>query len=1218
MSLEQGLKLNLKSSHCASEASTTLPESSLTWCLAQLSKSSLLADSGLTGADNKGAAGGDKARDADKRLKAGQWRALVAIRTQHIKGGGSRIARYQSRGGIPPLLDLLRRPESSRKFVDLALSILANCCTEKGTRLQVRKLDGVSVVVDVLKRNVSVETVQNRAARALGNLAMDPEGSSEVHSAGGVPLLLLCLSVSPPPPPSSPSSVTPASELCAPKVECVQSAARALVYLSDTPANRLLLLSQGALPALAQFISPEYPAGLQRASLRALHELTRGCSAECAREMSRSGALTQLGVLASGEDGRPLEELALKTLANMCSQGSLRPLVGSLGVIQKFAEEVKKDPLRSSVFFKALCLCCREAVNRAKVKESGGLEVLISFLSAHQNHPLTRFAFLACVDFVYDESALEQLQELGLVPLLIKRLVELAQGEEPNTGKMDASLASSSPCSELMISCFDSFDFSALEGNKREDVSKDQTAGSSSFLSLRSWLVSEGLISSEGELTECPSGPDVFGGSPQSSVSSSPLLTHCPDLSLTPTLRPPHFSPSSRSKLTRPASSSAPVSPRNIPGSPSSTQPSCTSTPQNEQPSSVTKPSTTPSSPPQISSPPRKRLRAASSSSSSSYTSFSSFLSSSSRSTVVSIETPPMMSKPPIFNHPYHPEVWAPESPILLLLSRFSHAPDPSTALINTSVFSGLLYYLTQHHDPSGRCFRMLGRLSCNPNCLQALVRTGAVALIRQKLCVRGDEAGGTDRQSEKVKGKITQLGLGLLSNLRVQSESGFGTGVLTHIMLSGSESDKLYCVLSLPLVNSNRVLLKKLLLDSGGLAAALELIDYHSEDVDDNEDGQSDKCRTFLAGWLPPQEQVSSLRSKSLYASLLIGCLSSLLSAFKEDRKNCSTDCRTTTEATQILHNKSQLQQNQPCPYQKATHNLTFLLDDGTLLKANHEALTGEEGDSGVGSEYFRALLMGGFGEAQKDKAEPIQIKDVKKGMLLPVLHYLHGCRWTDGNEDDEKSKQDTHCLVLSSLVSTGFAGPQDQSAEREFMKSSLAQVMIGACRFLVPGLQQAAEDLCVGLLYSFVRRLTTFSSLNKTTTMTSEMDKAGTVSKGPEGLQQMSKTEPSKCFKQQSKCSKLVLPSSTSSSSSCSDRDNEGFCLRFLLPQVYWFSQHYSYLRLGQACLSVLLQPQGVCLPPLQPSLSTECFLRLAQEADCAEGLKQDILNLVKTALS
>ncbi len=142
-SSEQGVKRHSKGLNSTTEAFATLPESSLTWCLAQLSKTRTLADchsSGLTGADNKFVTGGDKARDADKRLKAGQWRALVAIRTQHIKGGGGRIARYQSRGGLPPLLDLIRRPESSRKFLDLALSILANCCTEKQTRQEVRKM----------------------------------------------------------------------------------------------------------------------------------------------------------------------------------------------------------------------------------------------------------------------------------------------------------------------------------------------------------------------------------------------------------------------------------------------------------------------------------------------------------------------------------------------------------------------------------------------------------------------------------------------------------------------------------------------------------------------------------------------------------------------------------------------------------------------------------------------------------------------------------------------------------------------------------------------------------------------------------------------------------------------------------------------------------------------------------------------------------------------
>ncbi|XP_051995165.1 armadillo repeat-containing protein 5 [Xyrauchen texanus] len=1246
--LEEGIKKNAKVSANTREGSSAFPESSLTWCLTQLSKTSTLVDAhscGLAGTVNEPITGGEKARDADKRLRAGQWRALVAIRTHHIKGDGSRIARYQARGGLPPLLDLLRQPESSRKVLDLALIILANCCTQKGTRQEVRKLDGVSVVVDVLKRNVSVETVQNRAVRALGNLAMDPEGSAEVHSAGGVPLLLLCLSFSPPP--SSPSSLTRTPELCTLKLECAQSAARALVYLSDTPTNRHLLISQGSLPALALFIAPEYPLGLRRASLRALHELTRGCSAECAREVSKSGVLTHLGAFASGEGDLSLVELALKTLANLCTQGCLRPLVGSLGVIQKFAEEVKKDPLKSGVFFKALCLCCREAVNRAKVKESGGLEVLIGFLSAHQNHTLTRFAILACVDFVYDESALEQLQELGLVPLLIKRLVELAKGEELTTGKIDARIISSSPCSELMTSCFDSFDFTPLEG-KKEDMSKEQTSGSSSFLSLRSWLVSEGLISSEGELTESSSGTDVVCGSPQSSLSPS-LLTPCSELS--PTLHQPHSSPSTRSKPCR-LSSSTPLSAQAaqlkiFPESPSSSHPSCTSTLQSEKLPSITKPSIPPLSPLRISSPPRKRLRVSSSTSTPT------------RYSVVTLDNPSVMSKTPTYHHPYHPEPWAPESPILLLLSRFSHASDPSTSLINTNVFSGLLYYLTQHHDPSGRCFRMLGRLSCNPNCLQALVRTGAVALIRQRLCVSGEEIGnkkgingGTERQSEKVKAKIAQLGLGLLSNLRVQSESGFGSGVLTHIMLSGSETDKLYCVLSLPLINSNRVLLKKLLFDSGGLAAALELIGCQSDNDNDNdEDGQFDKCRTFLAGWLHPLEQVSPYNLNFLYLSLLIGCLSSLLANSKVDGKNCGIDCGTRMETASNTMKTTQPQKKQSiCPYKEATYDLTFLLDDGTFLLANQEAVAGENGEKDVGSEYFRALLTGGFGEAQRAKGEAILIKDVNSGMLLPVLHYLHGCRLVKGNENEDQrkeSKQEANCLVLASLVSGGLGRPQDEmdpycAEEKEFLKTPLAYVMIGACRFLVPGLQRAAEDLCVDLLFSAVssvlRTLAKPCCSDDATMTTSRMDvdlvcKDPTHS-GPEGSPQVSKSKilvaqltgpniMSKCSKQQSKLQNSpnfkqvpeVVPAAAATSS---ENGSEGAWLRSLLPQLYWFSQRYSYLRLGQACLAILLRPQGFQPFPLHPSLSVECFLHLVQEADCTEGLRQDILNLVKTALS
>uniref|UniRef100_A0A3B3W1A9 Armadillo repeat containing 5 n=1 Tax=Poecilia latipinna TaxID=48699 RepID=A0A3B3W1A9_9TELE len=793
------------------EGQTLTPESSLTWCLAHLCE---------PGSPGRAEHQTVPSKDTDKRSKMHQWRALVAIRTQHIKGDKAGIARFRGKGGVKVLLNLLKHPECSRKVLDLALSILANCCTELETRLEVRKLEGINIVGEC-------RTVQNRAARALGNLAMDPESSALIHSAGGVPLLLLCVSSAP----SSPTVAPPSDS--SPKLECAQSAARALLYLSDSPSNRLSLLTQGTLSALAPLIAPEYPPGLRRAALRTLHELTKGCGVECAREVSRSGVLSQLGVMATGESGEHFEELALKTLANVCSQGCLRPLVGSLGVIQRFTEEVKKDPLRSGVFLKALCLCCKEAVNRAKVKENGGLEVLMTFLSSHQNHPLSRFAILACVDFVFDESAMEQLQELGLVPVLVARLAKLARGEEHAAERADANAASNMAHNELLPS-------SCLE----------------------SWLLSEGLISSEGEL-------------------------------------------------------------------------------------------------------------------------------------------PPSVPRSGAYHHPYHPEPWTPESPILLLLSRFSHASDPSAALVSSAVISDLLCYLTQHQDPSSRCFRMLCRLSCNPSCLQALVRTGSVALIRHLGL----------HELNVFTLPAASLGDALLNNLRVQCESGFGSGVLTHVMLSGSESDRMNCALSLPFITSNKSLLKKLLLDCGGLLAALKPLDCAFDDDEEEEESDSD------------------VTSQPQYFPLLFGCLSALSGSVKPKpvEKNPTL---TPTGASP-----------------PSDFDLVLELDDATRFPANQEAV------AGAGSEYFRALLRGGFGEeAQCEADEAIRIKDVSAGMLLPPLHYLHGCR---------------------------FGSDPETGGECE--------AMVGASRFLVLDLQRELEEVFLSFLESWSDRP---SRSNKTHIVKSEPD--------------------------------------------------------------------------------------------------------------------------------
>lgn len=253
--------------------------------------------------------------------------------------------------------------------------------------------------------------------------------------------------------------------------------------------------------------------------------------------------------------------------------------------------------------------------------------------------------------------------------------------------------------------------------------------------------MSEGLISSEGDLESSSvdeewgclqippsSSPQTSSPNPESNSSQKNISIFNPSVSSAKKAAPlslsAHPQPSSSCKTTEPLSS--------VP------QLSSALTPQNQATYS-TKTTQTPVSPSKFSSPHKRRHR----------THSANYL------TKVTLDIPPSVPRPMAYHHPYHPEPWTPESPILLLLSRFSHATDPSAALVSSGVMSGLLYYLTRHQDPSSRCFRILCRLSCNPNCLQALVRTGSVALIHHHLC----QTEGEERESDRTKDKVKHLG---------------------------------------------------------------------------------------------------------------------------------------------------------------------------------------------------------------------------------------------------------------------------------------------------------------------------------------------------------------------------------------------------------------------------------------------------------------------------
>ncbi len=72
----------------------------------------------------------------------------------------------------------------------------------------------------------------------------------------------------------------------------------------------------------------------------------------------------------------------------------------------------------------ALCLYCREAVNRMKLRESGGLKLFVSILGSTDRSSLHPRIVNSLLQYGYDESSLRVLQQEGLIPRLVSFIVD--------------------------------------------------------------------------------------------------------------------------------------------------------------------------------------------------------------------------------------------------------------------------------------------------------------------------------------------------------------------------------------------------------------------------------------------------------------------------------------------------------------------------------------------------------------------------------------------------------------------------------------------------------------------------------------------------------------------------------------------------------------------------------------------------------------------------
>ncbi|XP_072048140.1 uncharacterized protein [Amphiura filiformis] len=315
---------------------------------------------------------------------------------------------------MPRLISVLK--SSHIELLDLALSIVATCCREAETRKCVQKLQGIPILLHILKAQ-SMTSIINRASRAIANLAEDPEICHLIHTSKAIPLLVKLVN---------------AQE----DSNCRQSLVRALRMLADDDKHKWEVTKYEGVKALLPCIQCEDEA-LITCSIRALASLTTYQQldkpdtvskflTEATRQVTSDPEHTKVLLQLLSHSKTAIKEQSLVVLVNLMPVDIFRVAIGNAEGIKIFVDETQ-DQTKATfpTFLHCLCCCCREAVNRAKVKELEGLSVLLHVLKSdtelcqkqHEN------VLSALLNFYYDEMSLKYLASLGFVEVLVKQLL---------------------------------------------------------------------------------------------------------------------------------------------------------------------------------------------------------------------------------------------------------------------------------------------------------------------------------------------------------------------------------------------------------------------------------------------------------------------------------------------------------------------------------------------------------------------------------------------------------------------------------------------------------------------------------------------------------------------------------------------------------------------------------------------------------------------------
>ncbi|XP_012283687.1 armadillo repeat-containing protein 5 [Orussus abietinus] len=342
-----------------------------------------------------------------------------ASRLTRIKRNKKSCEKFINGGGLPLLIELLHYP--NKEILNVVLSVLADACVSADTRQRVHGTKIVAYTLTILKNVKLGDILCCRACRLVGNLASCKWHAKSLCEAGAVKVLANLL-----------------------KLKCTSqtylTAIRALRKIwCILESSREEILETRAIAIITNVFVTSKAAAAEESKRNELSEVCM--KAMCTfvvnldpryRDQMRAETNVE-GYKRIVEYCALRNKVAIKCLHSLCQVAECRPGLGNSGAIECVVGLIKENPLGSWELLDSLCLFCREAINRAKVRLNEGIETMLSILKNYDNKKYHSALLSALAQFLYDNQSISIMVKNGLLDVLVSNLKTMAVEVAANT-----------------------------------------------------------------------------------------------------------------------------------------------------------------------------------------------------------------------------------------------------------------------------------------------------------------------------------------------------------------------------------------------------------------------------------------------------------------------------------------------------------------------------------------------------------------------------------------------------------------------------------------------------------------------------------------------------------------------------------------------------------------------------------------------------------------